>query len=70
MTELSLAVQIADLVAHAEAPLDVHAEADQLADAHPEAMVNRAEIAEALRQEGDAKGLGEKTITSEPREPS
>ncbi len=59
MATLLLAMDIADTVEHAargDGFLHVDAAADALIQAHPEADVTRAEVAEVLREEGAATG--------------
>jgi hypothetical protein len=59
MATLPLAMDIVDTVEHAAQDggfLHVDAAADALIEAHPEADVTRAEVAEVLREEGAATG--------------
>ena len=61
MQSLPLAVKIADLVAAAKLrriPVDVEAKAERLLQDHPEAEASRSEIADTLRAESVAVGLG------------
>jgi len=61
MQSLPLAVKIADIVAAARQrriPLDVEAKAQRLLKDHPEAEASHSEIAETLRAESVAVGLG------------
>jgi hypothetical protein len=59
MATLPLAMDIVDTVEHAAQDggfIHVDAAADALIEAHPEADVTRAEVAEVLREEGAATG--------------
>jgi hypothetical protein len=57
MTQLPLAVGIADAVTQSEPPLNVEATAKRLHKAFPEAEISREEIAVVLEEEGAAAGL-------------
>lgn len=55
MSNLPLAIDIANAVSTTNEPLDVEAKADELLKSHPEADASREDIRDALKAERNAR---------------